>query len=227
MNGVELQAPVSWLVLFTRLDKVQRRSTGATYRTGSYPPWCPVRLDPYDSLSHARAVRSTRSWQLHPQETAPCTPLSPRTPSTSLNGCAASLHTSWQGYSPHHPTATAEHIHAHAHGDSHTCTPPARQIDNGRGQQTCTQPAPRLNSDVPQLATCTPSRLLPTSTWRRRFYSCPCSNEVGVHGLPFLQSLKFFTISLFKNSSLQCVCVLDNGKMTTGLWYPRDYGQLL
>jgi hypothetical protein len=52
MNAAELQAPISWLVLFTRLDKVQRRSTGATCRMGSYPPYYPVHLDPQDLLNH-------------------------------------------------------------------------------------------------------------------------------------------------------------------------------
>jgi hypothetical protein len=83
------------------------------------------------------------------------------------------------------PMATATHAH-------HLLD----KLTTAGGNKLCTQPAPRLNSDAPQLATCTPSRLLPTSTWRRRFCSCPCSNEVGVHGLPFLQSLKFFTVSI-------------------------------
>jgi hypothetical protein len=61
--------------LFTGLGKVQRRSTGATCRIGSYPPCRPVRLDLQDSLSHVRVVRSMWSWQLHPQETAPHTTL--------------------------------------------------------------------------------------------------------------------------------------------------------
>jgi hypothetical protein len=38
--------------LFTGLDKVQRRSTRATYRTENYPPCPPIHWDPQDSLSH-------------------------------------------------------------------------------------------------------------------------------------------------------------------------------
>jgi hypothetical protein len=45
-------APISWLY-FTGLVNIQRRSTGATYRTRSCPPRRPVRHDPEDSLSPA------------------------------------------------------------------------------------------------------------------------------------------------------------------------------
>jgi hypothetical protein len=45
-------APISWLY-FTGLVNIQRRSTEATYRTGSCPPRRPVRHDPQDSLSPA------------------------------------------------------------------------------------------------------------------------------------------------------------------------------
>jgi hypothetical protein len=85
-------APTSWLY-FIGLVNIQRRSTGATYRTGSCPPRRPVRHDPQDSLSPARAVCSTQSWRLHPQESAPRTPLSPKTRSNPSNWCTTSLHT--------------------------------------------------------------------------------------------------------------------------------------